>query len=188
MGLSSLGRERTRRGASIVALHIAGAAIGGAVTGAALGVVGEILSLASLRAGIVGLAAVVAFALAVFRRSRKLGLHCQVPRRWTQVMAATPLYLVWGALLGAGVVTVVPYSLFVLLMSVQMTGGLLLGSVTGAVFGGTREALVLAPLLQRATPEATFGLLPRLRRHSEWLNIIGTAAFGGICTAWAVGI
>jgi hypothetical protein len=95
-------------------------------------------------------------------------------------------YVLWGALLGSGVATPILSSAVLVLLGAQLTAGVLLGAATGAVFGVTRESLALVPGLRGASPEATMGLLPRLRPATRRLNAL--VALGGglalVLIAW----
>jgi len=79
-------------------------------------------------------------------------------------------FTLWGLLLGSGVATPILYPAVPVLLSIQLTGGPLLGVMSGTVFGGESEALAVAPFLRRLTPEETNALLPRLRPLARSLN------------------
>ncbi len=156
---------------------MAGAALGGAAAGGGLGWIGALLRLPDWRPWLIGVTAVGAFALAIGPRPVQLGRQCQVPRAWARTMPPRRRYLLWGALLGCGLATPILSSAFLVLLSAQLTIGPWLGTVAGAVYGGTREAMALLPMLRGSDPEATMALLPRYRPTAQRLN--AAAALGG---------
>lgn len=188
MGLGSPGRGRTEQvsGSQVRALHVTGAALGGAVTGGVLGGIGEVVALAPWRPWLIGAVALWAIGLSLRRRPRPLGRQWQVPRAWNQTMPPRRRYLLWGFLLGCGLATPISYPAFLVLVSAELTAGILLGSLAGALFGGTRQGLVLVPLLRRCTLAETAALLPRLREPFRRLNAIVVAA-GGLLLILAAG-
>lgn len=168
-------RERVKR----VAIHLLGAALGGAATGAFLGLVGN--ALFSTRFDAFTIAAAALCALVVIRtHPRGIGRKRQVPRKWAQRMGATQLYLMWGALLGSGVATVIVHPSFLVLAAGQMAVAPPVAAAAGAVFGFVRQAMVIVPLAQHLDPEETMALLPRLRRAAAVLDptiaVIGAGA------------
>jgi hypothetical protein len=179
MGLGFLGRGRARMAAQLGGLHLVGAALGGAVAGGVLGLIGALLHLPDWRFWVIGATAVVASALAIGSRPVQLGRQCQVPRTWERTMPPRRRYLLWGAMLGCGVATPILSSAFLVLLGAQLTIGPWLGAVTGAVYGGTREAMALVPMLRRSDPEATLGVLSRCRSMVQRFNLV-VAAGGGL--------
>jgi hypothetical protein len=169
MGLGLLGRGRAST-AITAALHLAGAAVGGAALGVAVGAMGELLSLGDVRPWLIGAAAVIAWHLARRPRPVKLGRQCQVPQAWARSMAPPRRYLLWGAMLGSGVATLIPYSVFLVMLAAQSTAGIATATLAGAVFGLFREGMALAPLLAGLDLEGTRDLLPALRSKALLLN------------------
>jgi cytochrome c biogenesis protein CcdA len=160
--------------------------LGGAITGGVLGGIGEFAALAPWRPWLIGAAVTWAIGLGLRRRPRPLGRQWQVPRAWNQTMPPRRRYFLWGLLLGCGLVTPISYPAFLVLVSAELTAGPLLGSLAGAVFGATRQALALVPLLRRCTLAETAALLPRLRGPFRRLNTV-VVAVGGlllILVAW----
>jgi hypothetical protein len=186
MGLGLLGRGTARQAVRFGGIHVLGAVLGGALTGGLLGGVGALLGLAAWRPGLVGVGAVAAVGLGLSRRPVRLGRQCQVPRAWGRTMPPRRRYFLWGLLLGCGVATPILSSAFLVLLGAQLTAGVLLGGVAGAVFGATREALALLPGLRGDDPQATMALLPRLRPTVRRLNAL--VALGGglalVLAAW----
>src|SRR5215213_489903 len=170
VGLGLLGRGGTRQALGLWALHMAGAALAGALLGGLAGGVGALVGLAAWRPWIVGGGALLALALALRRQPPKLGRQRQVPRRWAPGTPPSRVYLVWGAMLGSGVATPIFHTAFLVLLAAQLTGGLALGLVSGALFGAARQATALLPLLTRLDPRRTMSLLETLRPAARRLN------------------
>jgi hypothetical protein len=187
LGLGLLGRGGTRSIVPLWLLHIAGAAVAGALLGGLLGVAGSLLSLMSVRPWVVAGVVVVAVALAVRRRPLKLGRQRQVPRRWGGSMPPARAFFLWGALLGCGVATPIFYSGFVLLAGAQLTAGPLLGFASGAVFGAVREATAMFPVARRLGVEGTMDLLETLRPHARRLNAALVVAGGLVLVLASLG-
>ena len=169
-GLGLLGRGGKRQALGLWALHVTGAALAGALLGGLIGGVGVLAGLATWRPWIVGGAALLAFGLGQMPRPPKLGRQRQVPRRWAPGTPPARVYLIWGAMLGSGVATPIFHTAFLLLLAAQLTGGLALGLVSGALFGAARQATALLPLLTRFDPVRTMGLLETLRPGARRLN------------------
>ena len=170
VGLGLLGRGETRQALGLWALHIAGAALAGALLGGLVGGIGELAGLAAWRPWIVAGGATLALVLGLRRLPPKLGRQRQVPRRWAPGTPPSRVYLVWGAMLGSGVATPIFHTAFLVLLAAQLTGGVALGLVSGALFGAARQATALLPLLGRLDPGRTMGLLETLRPSARRLN------------------
>jgi hypothetical protein len=159
----------------LLALHISGAALGGAAIGGILGWLGSLFLLATWRLEII--VPLTAFALwqSLSKRPLRLGCQRQVPRQWNQTLPPGSRYFFWGLLLGSGVITIIPYSSFLVVLGVQLTSGTLLGCLSGALFGSTREAMALILSLHRQIgepkPSKMMGLLPALQATITQLNI-----------------
>ena len=170
VGLGLLGRGDTRRALGLWALHVAGAALAGALIGGLVGAVGALAGLAAWRPWIIASGAILALALGLRRTPPKLGRQRQVPRRWAPGTPPSRVYLVWGAMLGSGVATPIFHTAFLVLLAAQSTSGVALGLVSGALFGAARQATALLPLLGRLDPGRTMGLLETLRPVARRLN------------------
>jgi hypothetical protein len=170
VGLGLLGRGGTRQALGLWALHVAGAALAGALLGGLVGGVGALLGLEAWRPWIVGGAALLALGLGLRQTPPKLGRQRQVPRRWAAGTSPARVYLVWGAMLGSGVATPIFHTAFLVLLAAQLTGGVTLGLLSGALFGAARQATALLPLLGRLDPGRTMGLLETLRPVARRLN------------------
>lgn len=189
MGLTSLGRGRASRAVPAAVAHVAGAALGGAVIGALLAAFGSLLSLSAWRVPILGVAAVLALKLGRSRTGVGLGLQRQVPRSWDRWMSPGACYLLWGWLLGTGVATTIPYSLFLLVLAAQLTSGAALAALAGALYGTARESVAVVPLAcgpPRMDNEKILGLLPSLRavacRANTMTILLGASAL--LATSW----
>ena len=179
VGLGLLGRGGTRQALGLWALHVAAAALAGALLGGVAGGIGALAGLAAWRPWVVGGGALLAFGLGLRRQPPKLGRQRQVPRRWAPGTPPSRVYLVWGAMLGSGVATPIFHTAFLFLLAAQLTGGVALGLVSGALFGAARQATALLPLLSRLDPGQTMGLLETLRPFAHCLNVALIIA-GGI--------
>src|SRR5579885_3313339 len=86
----------------LLALHISGAALGGAAIGGILGWLGSLFLLATWRLEII--VPLTAFALwqSLSKRPLRLGCQRQVPRQWNQTLPPGSRYFFWGLLLGSG--------------------------------------------------------------------------------------
>ncbi len=175
MTMESLGRGKGRRILYLGILHIIGAILGGAIAGSSLGALGDLFSLTSWRTAFIVLASTFALWQSLSRRPARLGFYWQqVPRQWQHTMRADRCYYLWGILLGSGVATLIPYSSLVVLLATQFTSGITLGCLSGAVFGGMRELVALAPLLSkryRLEPTKAGMLLSKLTRVVRILNV-----------------
>jgi hypothetical protein len=178
VGLGLLGRGGTRQALGLWALHLAGAALAGALLGGLVGWVGALAGLEAWRPWVIGVAALLAFGLGLRRRPPKLGRQRQVPRRWAPGTPPSRVYLIWGAMLGSGVATPIFHTAFLVLLAAQLTGGVALGLVSGALFGAARQATALLPLLGRHDPGRTMGLLETLRPAARRLNAALVVAGG----------
>jgi hypothetical protein len=170
VGLGLLGRGGTRQALGLGALHVVGAVLAGALVGGLVGWVGALAGLAAWRPWVILAGAVLALGLARGPRPPKLGRQRQVPRRWAPGTSPSRVYLIWGAMLGSGVATPIFHTAFLVLLAAQLTGGVALGVVSGAVFGAARQATALLPLLGRLDPGRTMNLLEMLRPAARRLN------------------
>ncbi|MHB8601007.1 MAG: hypothetical protein ACYDER_29910 [Ktedonobacteraceae bacterium] len=158
--------------------HILGAALGGAMLGGFLGWVGSLLPPLLWRPCLILGLAIFAFWHALSQRSSYLGRPCQVNRRWNSRSTFIELgYFLWGMQLGCGIITLIPYSSFVLLLGAQFTAGFFPGMLSGMIFGGVREMVaVLMALWSAATtetvrPQKLMNFLPALETHVQHMNI-----------------
>jgi hypothetical protein len=170
VGLGLLGRGGTRQALGLWVLHVAAAAVAGALLGGVVGGVGALVGLEAWRPWVIGGGALLALGLGLRRQPPKLGRQRQVPRRWAPGTSLARVYLVWGAMLGSGVATPIFHTAFLVLLAAQLTGGVALGLVSGALFGAARQATALLPLLGRLDPGRTMGLLETLRPVARRLN------------------
>src|SRR5215212_3747848 len=127
VGLGLLGRGGTRQALGFWALHMAGAALAGALLGGLAGGGGALVGLEAWRSWIVGGGALLALALGLRPQPPKLGRQRQVPRRWAAGTSPARVYLVWGAMLGSGVATPIFHTAFLVLLAAQLTDGVALG-------------------------------------------------------------
>ena len=177
MGLDFLGRERWR-GVSAGAIHLLGAMVGGALVGAGLGLLGDVLTLGRWRVWVVAAAALIVLVITLTRQHFDLGRPCQVPRRWTRTMPAHRRYLVWGLMLGSGLATLIPYPAYLLLPAAQLAAGPLIAGIAGGLYGLARELPALTVLVRPTGPEQTMELLPRLGLAWRRFNLLVAVAGG----------
>lgn len=168
-----------REAAQIGLLHVVGGVLGGALTGGLFGLVGLWLGLAAWRSWIIVAVTLVAFGWSQYRGPRKLGRPRQVPRDWARTMSAGRRYLVWGAMLGSGVLTLIPHSAFLVLLGAQLTAGPFLGCLSGAVYGATRQGVPLLQLLHPGDPTRSMELLRMFYPAAQRLNMLVSIG-GGI--------
>jgi hypothetical protein len=145
-------------------LHVAGAALAGALLGGLIGGIGALAGLTEWRPWVIAGGALLALGLGLRQRPPKLGRQRQVPRRWAPGTSPSRVYLVWGAMLGSGVATPIFHSAFLVLLAAQLTGGVTLGLISGALFGAARQTTALLSLL---------GLRPAARRLNAALIVAG---------------
>jgi hypothetical protein len=175
-----------RRQVALVAAHLVGATLGGASVGAVLGAVGAAVALERLSVPILVTVA-VAIALATLRpHGRSYGIRCQVPRRWS-TRETYAVAFAWGALLGSGFATLVPYPAYFFLPALELLVGIQAAAVAGAAFGLGRELVVLWPLLAGRDPEHAMNLLEPMRRFGKRMNAaLLVAIVAGTIAYWVV--
>lgn len=179
MGLGFLGRGSRRLATPAAGMHVLGSSIGGAVTGALFAGLGSLLWLPRWRMLIVGSAAFLSLALSLIRLRIALWPQRQVPRGWGQTLPGPLVYFLWGAMLGSGVITVIPYTSMVVLVAIQLTGPVGVAAAAGAVFGFARALPALLPLVARPyakEPPRAATLVPVLQASAarfNWALIVG---------------
>jgi hypothetical protein len=179
MGLGFLGRESRVTSVSAGAVHVVFATLGGALTGAAAGSIGLLIGLgSSASTALLIVIGALALAVALRRQPMKLGRPCQVPKQWSVTMPAKRLYATWGLMLGAGVVTLIPYSAHLVLLVGQLVAGPLIGAISGAVYGAVREAVALTGVGGGLQPVPAMDALERWATPARLANI-GAVAIGG---------
>lgn len=177
MGLTFLGRERSRA-ISAGVLHILGSIAGGAALGATLGAFGSALELDKWRGWIVGGVGTLVLIVTLTSDHFELGRPCQVPRQWTRSMPANRRFLIWGLMLGSGVMTLIPYPGYMLLLGAEITSTPAIGALAGGLYGLARELPALAVLVRPIGPEATMEMLPRLRSPWRRFNLVFSVVAG----------
>jgi hypothetical protein len=171
MSLAFLGRGR-RTDSWVAALtHVAGAAIGGGITGLLFGGIGSFLP-HQLRWEITAAIVLASAGLAVFAKG-SLGLAKQVPRTWGRMPAPLTLFL-WGALLGGGTFLLIPYSSQLVIWGSEIATGPFVGVAIGIGFGLGRGVPAVSPLLLGGTAAKIGGmmdLLPALHARARYANM-----------------
>jgi hypothetical protein len=183
-GLCLLGRGGRR--SSVYALtHVVCAAIGGAALGLILGEIGRLLPAtpqALVAAGGIVWAAYLAVRPPVTGAG---GLRRQLARRLEGRLHPSLAYAVWGAELGSGLSTLIPYSAFLLLLVIEMVSGPFVGAVAGAAFGVARQGAAAAIARSIDSPAPIMALLPRLA-HGVRVANLAACLVGGIALASAM--
>jgi hypothetical protein len=168
--LCLLGRGERQR--SIYALtHIACAAAGGAVAGLGLGAVGASLPNAARTTLVVATLTLAAY-LSIRPPATGTGLHRQVARQLERRLRPLPAYAVWGAELGSGLTTLIPYSAFLLVLAVELLSGPILGAAAGASFGVARQGVAAVAAYRSTSPAPIMALLPRLAAQARQANLM----------------
>jgi hypothetical protein len=81
-------------------------------------------------------------------------------------------------MLGSGIVTLIPYSSYLLLFGVETVSGPWIAAAMGACFGFMREAIILVILLRSSKREDAMEYLPDLAKASRYLNMFLSFAGG----------
>jgi hypothetical protein len=177
--ISPLGeRARGQRYGLTVAAHLLGAALGGATTGAVLGLLGALLGLGGRTALLVA-AAVCLLAVLADRRPLRVGRR-QVDEDWLSRYRGWVYGAGYGFQLGLAVVTVVTSAATPALLALLVLAGWPAGPVLGAVFGLVRGLPLLA-LRRVRTPEqlrAAAARTERLARPAGRATTVALAAAG----------
>jgi hypothetical protein len=143
--------------AAVIAVYALASTMGGAATGAMLGMLAS--QLAALPAGLrmfvtIGLLGLGAYAtwLQAQRRVRPLPQrHNQVPRRWTLWRNRLRLAAAFGFLLGTGVATWLHHATaYVVAVAVVMTGSFTASALIGSLYGITRAVALMHQQLERS--------------------------------------
>lgn len=178
-GLCSLGRGTRTLICLPAAAHLVGAIAGGVSLGLVISFATGFVGLARMGVLVFAAALVLAVALSL-RRMQSCGLKRQVPRGWGRTMRPTPRFGLWGAQLGVGVATVVPYPAFVLVVAMESVSDLPRAILIGFCYGFGRGSANLASgafIGVGSGPSEAARLLPTFRGHARVLNValIGVA-------------
>jgi hypothetical protein len=146
-GLEPLVRGWNVRNAVIIASFLGSMTLAASVVGAILGAAGELLP-SGISAGVVVVSASV-LALLVELRLVSFATpyrHWQVPRDWPTRFGALRGYSLWGATLGVGVFSYVPFASYhVLLLWMVLSGSPVTGGAMGILYGVGRGLGALVP-------------------------------------------
>jgi hypothetical protein len=168
-GLCLLGRGEKRRLYALV--HVISASLGGALVGLTVGTIGLQLTTAP-RLAVVATGIAFAAYLAIRPLVKGNGLRRQVPRGLGKRLHPLLGYAVWGAELGGGLSTLIPYSAFLLLISFEMSSGRLVGAAAGAAFGFARQGTAVLVAGYGRSPGQIMSMLPRLASQARVTNLI----------------
>ncbi|SRR5579875_192239 len=169
-GLCLLGRGEKRRFLYAL-IHLVCASLGGALAGLMLGAIGLAMP-AVLRLALMSAAMAFAMYLAIWPVRRGSGLRRQVPRRLRERVHPFLTYALWGAELGSGLSTLIPYSAFLFLVAFELISGDLLGAIAGACFGVSRQAAAVLAARSGGSPGEIMALLPSLALRARLSNLI----------------
>nr|QEO74170.1 hypothetical protein [uncultured bacterium] len=163
-----------------MSMHVIGAGLGGALTGLALGGAGALLDLGRFRLPVVLGAAAIAAWLAYARKGGSLGSR-MTPRRLRSPSLRVHFFAS-GMRLGSGLVTLIPYTVFVALAAALATAPLPIAVAAGAVFGLAREAPTFATVLTSVPPAgyANITIPPRIPNlvNAILVVLVAVAAVG----------
>lgn len=162
--------------------HMLGEILGGLVTGCLLGSLGSLFGRpwrVVLGGGLMGLALAVAWR---GEGRTAVGSHWQVPRRLESRMPPWLAYLIWGQLLGLGILTIIPHSITLAMFGAQIIAGPLWGAASGSVFGLLRGTTTLVAA-QSLSPHDLMSLMERLRARGHRANqlLVTLIAVTGAC-------
>lgn len=137
-------RNTDGKAPSIRLLHVAGGALGGALTGFILGALGSLVPASAPMLWVLVPAAVIALVWDVARDGKKLGTARQTPRAWRYLLPPGVVAFLNGFDLGLGWSTRIYFvSYVVAMLAAFVAGHALVGALIGACFGGTRAAAVI---------------------------------------------
>ncbi len=167
-----------------VALLVAGGTAGGALLGLVLGTVGWLTTADDHPAVVVAVAGTLVVLLTIRAPSRRYGVNRQVGRRLGITCDVRWYFFISGLQLGTGVVTLVPYSAFLVLAAGLLVAGPAIGPFAGAVYGAIRLALA-ADVLRGGDvddPGRAMDVFDRRARPAARLNLVLVAAVAVV--AW----
>jgi hypothetical protein len=151
-GLSPLVRGGKAKGMALVGVFTVSLIGTAAAVGMILGLVGEPLTarIDTLPA----LGAVALYGLLMELKVLPMSApyrHWQVPRDWPQRYGPWGGYALWGATLGLGVVSYIPFvSYHVFLVCMLLSGGAVEGAMFGVLYGAGRSLASLVPAIGAA--------------------------------------
>ena len=137
-------RARGQRWWLTVSACLGGSLLGGATTGALLGLLGSPLPGGTWTVAAVAVASVAAIGVELIGR-RPPSWHRQVNEEWLTTYRGWVYGLGFGYQLGLGVVTIITTgAVYVMLLAALLSGSVLGGLVIGATFGLVRGLAILA--------------------------------------------
>jgi hypothetical protein len=137
----------------------------------ALGGIGLSLNAAS-RSALAAAGAALAVSLAIRPPPAGTGVRRQVARHLERRVHPLPAYAIWGAELGTGLSTIIPYSAFFLLVAMELVSGPVVGAAAGAGFGLVRQGTAVVVGRGIASPAGIAALLPRLAGWARLANLV----------------
>lgn len=152
--------------------HLLFAGLGGALVGLTVGAAGHLLpSAPRMTLAVAG----TLFAVYVAVRPRStpaMGFRRQVARRLERRVRPAWAYAIWGAELGSGLSTLIPYPAFLVLLSIELLAGPLVAAAAGASFGLMREGAAILAAQGDTSPARIMALLPRLAQRARLANLV----------------
>jgi hypothetical protein len=136
---------------------------------------------------------VVAVAVASYvtwrtRPDGQFGLQRQVRRRWPRGTPAWLAFALWGATLGFGLLTAIPYTSWLLVFGAELVSGPAMGALAGALLGAGRQGVLLIAAVRDRDPVWLMDLLtPRLGILAGSLNLTLILAGGALLTVGSLG-
>ena len=180
-------RGKGNRFALTASAFVVGAVLGGATTGAVVGLLGVPVDAVVPDALAVGVVAAVALVGAAFERSgRSLpSIPRQVDENWLNEYRGWVYGAGFGFQLGAGVLTfITSAAVYVMLTAALLVGDLRAAMAIGAAFGLTR-GLSLVPARRITSPDRLVAFHRRLQRTAGAVRVASTSVLA--CTALAAG-
>jgi hypothetical protein len=154
-----------------------------------LGTAGWLLELERIPAWV--LVVTVAVASYVTWRKRntgQFGLQRQVRRRWPRGTPAWLAFALWGATLGFGLLTAIPYTSWLLVFGAELVSGPALGALAGALLGAGRQGVLLIAAARDRDPVWLMSLLPpRLGILASTVNLTLILAGGALLAVGSLG-
>jgi hypothetical protein len=195
-GLSPLVRGRRAKGRILIVVFTASMIATAAAVGAVLGLVGRPLS--EMVATLPALGAVALLGLLIELKVVPLPApyrHWQVPRDWPQRFGPWRGYALWGATLGLGIVSYIPFvSYHVFIACMLLSGGLAQGAAFGILYGAGRTLASLLPAIGAARHPDQFrdraaAALDRERLHRglQLTSLFALAVALGLGASFGVG-
>jgi hypothetical protein len=100
-------------------------------------------------------------------------------------MRPLPLYFAWGAMLGSGVATLIPFLCFFMLIVAETTVPVAVAALAGATYGAVRQAVAVA-LAAGGDYDWIMSTYERLRPAAGRLDVAGLVLGAGVLVTLSV--